>query len=534
MSALAGTGVLVRLILRRDRWLLAVWILLLGLFPLLMVLAQESVSPAAADRLSYVAAIESNSGFLMLYGPAYGASVGALGIWAAGDALWLVGLASLLTVIRHTRAEEAAGRRELLGATVVGRQAGLAAALIVVLVANLALALAAALALLGWGLPAGGSIALGLSLAAVGCIFAALAAVAAQLTESAAAARGLAVAGLGAAWLLRAAGDAGGADGATSWLSWLSPIGWARRIRPFADESWWILALFVGVVVVLAAVAAALAARRDVGAGALRPRLGPAAASPGLRSPLALAWRLHRGRMLAWATGLVLLSGVLSASAKSAADLFRTNPQVGQMFELVGDGSGPSDVFLSAIMGMFGLLAGAYAVQAMLRLRSEEAASLAEPLLAASVGRLRWAASHLAFALLGPAVALAAAGVAGGLVYGLMVGDVGGELPRVLAGAMVQLPAVWILAGVTVALFGLRPRLAWGGWVALGAFVLLWTVSMSVQLSQALLDLSPFNRVPTLPGGEVSVTPLLWLAAIAAAFVAVGLVGFRRRDVEGA
>jgi ABC-2 type transport system permease protein len=238
--------------------------------------------------------------------------------------------------------------------------------------------------------------------------------------------------------------------------------------------------------------------------------------------------------MLAWATGLAVLSGVLSASASSAADLFRTNRQVGRMFELVGGGTDPADVFLSAIMGMFGLLVGAYAVQAALRLRSEEARSRVEPVLATAVGRLRWVASHLAFALLGPAVALAAAGLAGGLVYGVSVGDVAGELPRVLAGAMVQLPAVWILAGVTVAVFGLRPRLAWVGWAALAALVLLWTVSMSVQLSRSLLNISPFNHVPTLPGAEVSAAPLLWLVAISAAFVVAGLFGFRRRDVEGA
>jgi ABC-2 type transport system permease protein len=533
-GSLAGTGPLVRLILRRDRWLLPLWTVLLGLFPLLMVLAQESVNPTAASRFGYVAAIEGNSGFLMLYGPAYAANVGALGIWAAGDALWIVGLASLLTVIRHTRAEEEAGRSELLGATVVGRQASLAATLIVVFSANLALALVATLALIGKGLPAAGSIALGLSLAAVGGVFATLAAVTAQLTESSSAARGIAVAGLGAAWLLRAAGDAGGANGAASWLAWLSPIGWARRIRPFAGERWWILALVLVLVLLLAAVAAALAARRDLGAGVLRPRLGRAGASPRLRSPLALAWRLHRSRMLAWAGGLALLSGVLSASAASAAELFRTTPQVGDMFTLVGGGTEPSDIFLSAIMGMFGLLVAAYAVQATLRLRSEETGARVELVLATSVGRLRWATSHLVFALLGPAVALAAAGLAGGLVYGLSVGDVRGELPRVLAGALVQLPAVWILVGVTVALFGLRPRLASAAWVPLAAFVLLWTVAMSVQLSQSLLDLSPFNLVPMLPGGEMTVTPMLWLVALSAALLAAGAVGFRRRDIVGA
>jgi ABC-2 type transport system permease protein len=107
-------------------------------------------------------------------------------------------------------------------------------------------------------------------------------------------------------------------------------------------------------------------------------------------------------------------------------------------------------------------------------------------------------------------------------------------LPRVLGAALVQLPAVWILVGVTAALFGLQPRLASAGWVPLGAFVLLWTVSMSVQLSESLLDLSPFNRVPRLPGGEMTVTPMLWLVALSAALLAAGVVGFRRRDIVGA
>jgi ABC-2 type transport system permease protein len=185
-------------------------------------------------------------------------------------------------------------------------------------------------------------------------------------------------------------------------------------------------------------------------------------------------------------------------------------------------------------MGMFGLLVAAYAVQATLRLRSEETESRVELLLATSVGRLRWATSHLVFALLGPAVALAAAGLAGGLVYGLSVGDVGRELPRVLAGALVLLPAVWVIVGITAVLFGLRPRLAWAGWIPLGAFVLLWTVAMSVQLSESLLDLSPFNLVPQLPGGEMAATPMLWLVALLAALLAAGAVGFRRRDIVGA
>jgi ABC-2 type transport system permease protein len=52
----------------------------------------------------------------------------------------LIAPVSLLFVIRHTRAEEEAGRRELLGSMVVGRVAPLAAALVTVFGANLLIA----------------------------------------------------------------------------------------------------------------------------------------------------------------------------------------------------------------------------------------------------------------------------------------------------------------------------------------------------------------------------------------------------------
>lgn len=537
MTALAGTGGVFRLIVRRDRVLLALWVVGLVVYALLALSFSQSANPTAGDRQGYVAAINGNAGFLMLEGRAYGSSVGAVASWWMGDILWVTGLVSVLVVIRHTRAEEETGRRELLGATVVGRHAQLTAALGVVLASNVALALLTTVAMLARGLPVAGSIALGLKFAAVGCAFAAVAAVAAQVTQSAAAARGIAVAVLGAAFLLRAAGDAGTTGDGASWLSWLSPLAWAHRIRPFAGERWWLLLLFAGAVVLLAAAAITLSGRRDVGVGVFKPRLGQAAASPWLRGPVALAWRLHRGRMFAWAAGFAVFGAVLLGSAKAAADLFQQGSVIRDMFKPLGGGApaGASDTFLAGTMGLFGLLAASYAVTAVLLLRSEEVGQRAEPVLATSVGRRGWAISHLVFALLGPAVALASAGLAGGLVYGVSVGDLAGQLPRVLAAAIVQLPAVWLLTGMTMALFGLAPRVAFGAWVPLAVFVFLWFVgTMFLQLSPMLLDISPFTHLPKLPGGAMTTAPLLWLLAIAAALAVAGLAGLRRRDVGSA
>lgn len=532
MSTLTGTGRLVRLILRRDRVLMPIWVLILGLVPISYVASIDGLFPTAAARAGFAAASGQNAGFVALYGRLYGSSLGELVAWRAGFLPLLVGLFSILTVIRHTRTEEDGGRRELLGSTVVGRHAGLAAALLATAGADVVLGALLAAGMIGQGLPAEGSLAFGAQLAAAGWMFAAVGAVAAQLTSGAGSARGIAITVLGASFVLRVVGDISGLTGGPlSWVSMASPLGWVLRIQPYGDEQWWPAALALGVTLVVAWVAVALSARRDVGAGLLPPRLGPATASPRLRSPLALAWRLHRGLLAGWVAGFVALGVVLGYLAKGVGDLVRGSGPMTEVFARLGGASGLTDNYLAAMMGLFGLIAAGYAIQATLRLRAEETAGRGEPVLGTSVGRVRWAASHLVFSLLGPAVVLACAGVAMGVTHGLNTGDVGAALPRLLAGAMVQLPAVWVLAGVTVVLVGLLPRTTAAGWGALAICLLVGLVGTALGLDQWALDISPFTHLPRLPGGAVSATPLAWLTVLAAVLVSAGLAGLRRRDI---
>ena len=372
MKNLAGTGALIRLILRRDRILLPIWILWLSILPIFAAASFAELYSTAVERQAFADTVGSNPALVALYGPLFSPSVGGLTAWRMGIVPVVVALISLLTVIRHTRTEEEAGRRELLGASVVGRNAPLAAALIVTVAANVVLAALLTLGMIVQDLSAPGSIALGLAFATSGCLFAAVAAVIAQLTESAGGARGIAISVLGLAFLLRAAGDVGGKDGGWSWLSWASPIGWVQRVRPFGDERWWIFALAAGTFVVLAAAAYALSSRRDVGAGLLPPRPGPATASASLRSPLVLAWRLHRGLLFGWTAGFAVMGVVFGSVTDAASDILNDNPQLATIFERLGGKTGIADLYISAIMGILGLAAAGYAVQATLRLRSEE------------------------------------------------------------------------------------------------------------------------------------------------------------------
>ncbi|HEX8629859.1 MAG TPA: ABC transporter permease, partial [Catenuloplanes sp.] len=472
MSALAGTGALVRLALRRDRVILPIWVLLLGGIPIVYASSIAELYPTAAARAELAAVTATNTSQIAMLGPIFGDSLGALTAWRSGILMLGVAMAALFTVIRHTRADEEAGRSELLGATVVGRLAPVTAALTVAFAGALAVAAVATVGLIGAGLPAAGSLQLGLAMAVPGLAFAAVAAAAAQLTEAARPARGLALAALGGAYLLRAAGDTS-VD--AFWLSWLSPLGWAQQARPFAGFRPSAFALAAVFTVVLVAGALALAARRDLGAGLLPARPGPAAAAPGLRTPLALAWRLHRGALAGWVAGFAVLGAVLGGATRGAVAQLGDSEELRELMGRLGGGAGGQleTVYLAAILSFFGLAAAGFAVQATLRLRGEETAQRLEPLLATATGRLAWASSHLVFALLGPALALLAAGLGAGVAYGLGTGELGNRLPGAVGGALVQLPAVWVLAGLAVALFGLLPRLTAASWAVLVTCIVL-------------------------------------------------------------
>ena len=159
-------------------------------------------------------------------------------------------------------------------------------------------------------------------------------------------------------------------------------------------------------------------------------------------------------------------------------------------------------------MSLAGLAAAAYATSAVLRLRAEETGGQAEPLLATAIGRTRWGLSHIAVAVVGTAVLLAVAGVAAGLGYGLRTGSAGPEVARLLGAGMAQLPASLAVAGAAVVLFGLLPRASVAGaWTVVGVLVLIALFGQVLQLSQSILDVSPFTHVPKLPGAAVTASP---------------------------
>lgn len=123
---------------------------------------------------------------------------------------------------------------------------------------------------------------------------------------------------------------------------------------------------------------------------------------------------------------------------------------------------------------------------------------------------------------------LATIGAISGLIHGIRVDDIGGQLGRLTLAALAQTPAVWVMAALTMLLVGWLPRAAAAAWGVL-ACVVLGQFGAILALPAALIDASPFGHVSGL--GNLTVAPLVVLTAIALVLVSAGLLGLRRRDI---
>ena len=132
MSGFTGTGALLRLALRRDRVLLPVSVALLVLLAGGSAQATVALYPTPVEAIAAARAVNASPAIVAMYGPIADPSnpdaVAAFKTVTMG-AIFVAILAYAL-VRRHTRAEEEAGRTELVGAGVVGRRAPLSAAVL--------------------------------------------------------------------------------------------------------------------------------------------------------------------------------------------------------------------------------------------------------------------------------------------------------------------------------------------------------------------------------------------------------------------
>ena len=525
---LIGTGRLIRVIVRRERILLPIWILLTIGAPAAGASAVITTYPTAADRQHRLQQIQATPMFEMFQGRAFGDSVGALAA-QQGQALTVLAaaLGAALLVARQTRGEETAGRQELVGSTVVGRFAPLTAALSVAAVSGLIAAVGGALTLVILGLPPGGAAAMGsLGLAGAG-LAASITAVFEQFTTRMGIA---AAAGIGALYVMHMLrGVAAILGDIAPWAIWLIPNGWLEEVRPFTENRWSYALAVIALAMILSLLAARLSAARDIGAALLRGRQGPSRAGSFLRDDLTLAIRLSSGGVLAFGIFMLAMGLVLGASGSSVAAEYARTEWIREYADRMRLDD-PADALHIYVIFTFVFITGSHAVLTVLRMHRDELSGIATNLLTGPLRRTMWAARQLTVALVAPVLLQLALGIGLGIGAWTATRDAH-EMWRPLSWTMPLVVPLWVVVAVTFLGFGLRTRLApWVGWIALTIGVVAEIAVKAGLIPEWLYHaVSPFAMVT--PYFQPTALTFLWLLAVASAAAAAGMLALRRRDL---
>lgn len=525
MNSFAGTTMLLKAALRRDRVMVTVTLALLAILVGFSDRATRNLYPPGGVPAGLSATMRSTA-FVALYGPLpQPASIDAIGV---SKVLLLpgLGLAVLAQVIvrRHTRADEESGLAELISAQVVGRRAALTAALLLALGVTLTSSALTAAALCVVGAPVSGSVAFGLGWVVLGTVGAGIAAVGVQVAGSTRGAGQLGLSALGVLYLFRMVGDT-----SASGLSWATPIGWVSKSAPFGGNRYWIVLPGIALCALLVLAAYRLLDRRDLGLGLLPQRIGRARGR--IAGITGLVWRLLRATLVGWVASFLVLGVVVGSLATTLAG--SADPAIRRMLHDFGGGNGSFiELYLATEIAFCALIAAGAGIAVTSHLAAEERAHRLDPLLALPLGRRRLLTPYLLAGFALPAALLLLFGTSAWVADRATGTGTGLELTPLVRSAVATFPAVFAVVAVSVLLFGIHQR-----WVAFGWAVLILAGTVGqfgavLSLPAWARDWSPFEHLPAYPADHVDLVRLGLLAAAAVLVTAAGSWAFIRRQID--
>lgn len=526
------TGLLARFVLRLDRLRVAIWLLSIAAVTWLTASSFTGLYSSSEERQA-IAETMLNPAMTAMVGPGFGLENYTFGAMMAHQMLLMtavvVGIMSIMLVTRHTRATEEDGRIEMIRSLPLGRLAPLQATLLVHMTVQLLLGLVVALGLFAMQIESmdlQGSLLYGAALSATGIFFVALTALFAQLSESGRGTIGLSIAALLLAYLIRAIGDVG-----NEWLSWLSPLGWIVRSEVYVENNWWPILLTFGIAILIVIYALYLNARRDLEAGFLPAKPGRKHASASLLSPFGLLLRVQRTGMIAWAVGMLVLGASYGSVLGDLDSFFESNEMMKEMLTPM-NGVTLTEQFITLLMVVMAIIGSIPALMAMLKLIGEERKQRTEHLLARAVSRSRLIVSGWLLAVLVSLVMLSLAAI-GLWAAGPAHMEEGISLGTIYSAALTYLPAVWIMIGTAILLIGIAPK--WTSLIWLYLLFSFFVVYLGglLQFPAWLNNLSPYGHISQLPVEELDLWKTLILVILAALLGSLGLLGYRRRDLQG-
>lgn len=529
-----GTGNLIALIFRQQRFKIFIWTVILVGITLAVAKAYPDIYPDEASR---------NAAYMTLDNPAMVAMLGigyeledyvsVIGAVFATEMLLFTAIAfaimSILLVAQATRGDEETGRVEMIQALSVGKLSYTTAVMFMNVSTNVLLAL-----LIGFGIrllniegmELSSSLLYGATLGATGIAFGAFTAMFAQLSESVRTTTMFSLFVLIGAYLLRAVGDV-----SNEVLSSLSPLGWTVRTGVFVDDNWWPVILLCLLAMILGMIAFYLQAIRDVGAGIFAARNGRPNASVILQNPLGLNFWMQKTNISAWLLVILALSGSFGAILGELETYLVEIDIIGEFIDMNSEDT-LAEQFVALIIAIMTLIATIPAVITVLKLKSEEKNQLTENIYSRAVSRVSVLSSYILLAvivsfLMQTMIALGLWSASQSVMEDAL------SFQSTFKAAYVYLPAIWVVIGSTVILIGVVPKLTSLIWLYIAyCFVVLYLGGM-LDFPEWMNQLSLYHYVPQIPIDEMNMTITFSLTMLAIGLSIIGSIAYRKRDLIG-
>jgi len=105
-------------------------------------------------------------------------------------------------------------------------------------------------------------------------------------------------------------------------------------------------------------------------------------------------------------------------------------------------------------------------------------------------------------------------------------------LSFLMQSVLVYVPALWVMGGITVLLVGLLPRRTWLVWVYYGFTFFAMMYGRMLPDIAWIANLTPLGWVPQLPMDDISWPVLVVKTVLGITLAVVGIICYRRRDVN--